>query len=257
MDAVNYAIEYAAEVFYIEKQNVQIKAREIAESKADQLKVEDQNREEFIQSIIHDLNSPLNNIKACIEMLEGSLELDQTRKIFEILKASLNQADLLIEEFLNVGSIDSSSHLPVNKSKVNVVDELKQQLKIYEISYKRNFTLSSTEKEIFAELDINLIRRAFNNLINNALKHGMPSKPISVVCDQNKDFVSISVRNEGKKVPENILNSIFNRYYKTEESAKGWGIGLAFVKKVVDAHQGKVSVESNKNGTTFKLEIPK
>jgi signal transduction histidine kinase len=92
--------------------------------------------------------------------------------------------------------------------------------------------------------------------MNNALKHGLPSKPISIECNQNNGFLSISVHNESKKIPEDILNSIFNRYYKVKDSTKGWGIGLAFVKKVAEAHGGKVLVDSTSNGTTFILEIP-
>ncbi len=257
MNAVDYAIEQAAETFFKEKQSVLVNARKIAEMKADRLEIEDKNREEFIQSIVHDLNSPLNNIKACIELMQGDLELEEAKKVLEILRASSQQAEVLIEDFLDVSSVDSSQNLPVKKSRINVPEELKHQIKIYEITYKREITLESTENEIIAELDVNLIRRAFSNLLNNALKHGFASKPVSVVCSQNDEKLSISVHNEGNALPENILNSIFDRYYKTNASSKGWGIGLSFVKKVADAHGGNVFVESNKNGTTFRLEVPK
>jgi signal transduction histidine kinase len=256
IDAVNYAIEQAAEAFYNEKQSVQVNARKLAEMKADQLEIEEKNKEEFIQSIVHDLNSPLNNIVACIEMLEGNIEIGEAKKVLEILRASSHQAELLIEDFLDVGSVGAYENLPLNINRVNILDELEHQIKIYKISYRREIELNSKKKEIVAELDVNLIRRAFNNLMNNALKHGLPSKPISIECNQNNGFLSISVHNESKKIPEDILNSIFNRYYKVKDSTKGWGIGLAFVKKVAEAHGGKVLVDSTSNGTTFILEIP-
>ncbi len=257
MDAVNYAIENAAEVFYNKKQSVLVDAHKIAEMKADQLQIEDKNREEFIQSIIHDLNSPLNNIKACIGMLEGDIEIGEARKVLEILRASSLQAEVLIEDFLDVGSVDSYQDLPLKKSKVNILEDLEDQIKIFKISYRRDIVLSSSEKEIIVEVDVNLIKRAFNNLMNNALKHGLSSKQIIVECNQNNDFLKISVHNAGKEIPGSILNSIFDRYYKNEEATKGWGIGLAFVKKVAEAHGGKVFVESNESGTTFRLEVPK
>jgi signal transduction histidine kinase len=256
IDAVNYAIEQAAEAFYNEKQSVQVNARKLAEMKADQLEIEEKNKEEFIQSIVHDLNSPLNNIIACIEMLEGNIEIGEAKKVLEILRASSHQAELLIEDFLDVGSVGAYENLPLNINRVNILDELEHQIKIYKISYRREIELNSKKKEIVAELDVNLIRRAFNNLMNNALKHGLPSKPISIECNQNNGFLSISVHNESKKIPEDILNSIFNRYYKVKDSTKGWGIGLAFVKKVAEAHGGKVLVDSTSKGTTFILEIP-
>ena len=256
IDAVSYAIELSAEAFYNEKQNVQINARRLAEMKADQLKIEDKNREEFIQSIIHDLNSPLNNIKACIEMLERDLEVNEAKKVLNILRASSHQAELLIEDFLDVGTVGSDKEFPLKKEKVNILNELEHQIKIYRISNRRDIVLDAPEKEIIAEVDVSLVRRAFNNLMNNALKHGLPSKPISVSCSRQDGMLAITVFNESKEIPESIRSSIFNRYYKASGSSKGWGIGLAFVKKVAEAHHGNVYVESNKSGTTFTMEIP-
>ena len=256
INAINYAIENSAEAFYVQKQNVLVNIHKLAEMKADQLQIEDKNREEFIQSIIHDLNSPLNNIQSCITMLERDLEAGEVKQILEILKASSKQAEVLIEDFLDVGSVDSFHNLPVNKEKVNILDALEQQIKIFRISFRRDIVLKKTENEVFVELDPTLISRAFNNLMNNALKHGLASKPIIVECNKHDGLLKISVHNEGKEIPENVIKSIFDRYYKTKEATKGWGIGLAFVKKVAEAHGGKVSVESNESGTTFQLEIP-
>ena len=256
IDAVNYAIELSAEAFFNQKQNVQINARKLAEKTADRLKVEDKNREEFIQSIIHDLNSPLNNIKACIEMLERGLEATQAQKVLQILRASSHQAELLIEGFLDVGSVDSDQEIPLKKEQINIVDELKDQVKIFKISNRRRIVLHAPEKGLMAELDVSLIRRAFSNLMNNALKYGLPSRPIEVICRPDNGMLTISVRNEGREIPQSIRDSIFNRYYQISGSSKGWGIGLAFVKKVAEAHQGRVQVESTNNSNTFTLEIP-
>ncbi len=257
MNAIDYAIEQAAEVFFREKQNVQVKARKVAEKKADQLKIEDEYREEFIQSIMHDLNSPLNNIKACINMLEGNIEVNEARKVLEILKLSSHQAEILIEDFLDVGSVKSDDTLPLQKNVVNILEDLEQQVKIYKISYKRKIELESNSDEINVNVDVNLVRRAFNNLINNALRHGKTSKTIKVSCMLENDFLLLSVKNEGKTIPPEIMETIFNRYYKLDESSKGWGIGLAFVRKVAEAHGGSVSAESTEEaGTSFLLKIP-
>jgi signal transduction histidine kinase len=257
MNSIDYAIEQAAEVFFREKQNVQVKARKVAERKADQLQIEDEHREEFIQSIMHDLNSPLNNIKACISMLEGNIEVSEASKILEILKLSSQQAEILIEDFLDVGFVKSDDKIPVQKNIVNVLEDLKQQIKIYKISYKRNIELNSPHKEINVNVDVNLIRRAFNNLMNNALKHGETSKTIKVVCKLENGELIISVQNQGRTIPRETLEAIFKRYYKMNESSKGWGIGLAFVKKVAEAHGGEVTVKSiQPEGNTFILKIP-
>ncbi len=256
MHAIDFAIEQSAETFYRQKQNVQLKARKIAEKKADNLKIKDENREEFIHSIMHDLNSPLNNIKACISMLEGDIEVGEARKLLEILKLSSQQAEIMIEDLLDVGDIESEEKLPLQKSLINVLEDIEQQVKIYKTSYKRDIKLNSNKEEIYINIDINLIRRAFNNLMNNALKHGYSSKTIFVNCELSNSYFQLSIRNEGL-IPKNKLETIFNRYYKLNESTKGWGIGLSFVKKVAEAHGGSIFVESNENsGTIFRLKVP-
>lgn len=257
MKAIDYAVEQAAEVFFREKQDVQLKARSIAEQKADQLKVEDEHREEFIQSIMHDLNSPLNNIKACISMLEGNIEVNEAKKVLEILKLSSQQAELLIEDFLDVGFVKSDEKLPVQKNVVNVLEDIHQQVKIFRITYKREILMESDREEIYWNVDIDLVRRAFNNLINNAIKHGESSKAINVACHLQDGQLLISVKNQGRIIPRKTIDEIFNRYYKLNESTGGWGIGLAFVKKVAEAHGGDISVESSDpGGTRFTLKLP-
>lgn len=95
---------------------------------------------------------------------------------------------------------------------------MEHQIKIFKISYRRDIELNSSEEEIIVELDANLINHAFNNLMNNVLKHGFNLKPIIVECNQNNGILEISVHNEGKEIPESIRNSIFDRYYKTKEA---------------------------------------
>lgn len=256
INGVNYAIENAAEAFYKAQQEVQINGRKIAEIKADRLKIEDKNREEFIQAIMHDLSSPLNNIKTCTEMMDGELDLETAKNLVDILKASIVQAEFLIEDFLDIGSVDHFQNLPINKSMINVTEELKQQINIFKITYRREFILNASDDEILVNLDRNLIRRAFCNLLDNAMKHGLPSKPIIINCHSKSGRLNIAVSNHGKEIPKDIIESIFKRYYKTTHTAKGWGIGLAFVKKVAEAHDGNVYVESSENGTVFRIDIP-
>ena len=257
MFTIDSAIEQAAETFYRTKQSVQVNARKLAKNKADELKLEDEHREHFIQSITHDLNNPLNNIKACINLLEGELEMEDINQILNILKQSTQQAETLIKDFLDVGTISTSEKLPVHPDRVNILQDLENEIKVYNISHKKDIELKSSLGEINVVLDVNLIRRAFNNLINNAIKHGNPSSKITVTCELDNENLSISVHNTGKPIPQEVMKTIFNRYYKIDDSGKGWGIGLAFLKKVAEAHHGELKVESTlENGNTFEIRIP-
>ncbi len=254
---MDQAIEQATETFHIAKQGVHIKALEIAEKKADELQNEDNNREEYILSISHDLNSPLNNIKGCINLLEMDLEVGEVSKILKILKASSDRAESLIKDFIDVGKIKIDEKFPIHKSKFNLAHELENEISVYEVSRNREIKYKTTDKDIIAEIDLDLLRRAIGNLLNNAIKYGNKETPIVVSTSLEGNDLVIEVKNFGNTIPKEVQDNIFNRFYQAEGKGKGWGIGLAFVKEVVKAHNGSVSVESTEEkGTIFKLVFP-
>ena len=105
------------------------------------------------------------------------------------------------------------------------------------------------------------IRRAVENLGSNAVKYGSKGRSITITLYSNADNATISVHNEGNEIQEADRAKLFDRFYRTksveETSMKGWGLGLAVVKEVAEAHDGAVSVESNKEaGTTFSITAP-
>lgn len=257
MFIIDRAIEQAAETFYRIKEGVHVNARTLAESKANDMELQSENREDFINSISHDLNTPLNNIKGAISLLESDLEIEQVSKILEILKGSAYQAELLIRDFLEVNLVSPGKKLPVKKVMVNVLEDLENEINIYKIAHKSRIELRSSHDDITVKLDINLLRRAFNNLLSNAIRHGKRDSIIIVTCSLVDDNLLISVNNKGKLIPDNSLEEIFKRYYKIDSSGEGWGIGLAFVKGVAEAHGGDIKVTSTvEDGTTFILKIP-
>jgi len=75
-------------------------------------------------------------------------------------------------------------------------------------------------------------------------------------CNKQHDELHISVHNKGKEIPQKKLDNIFNRYYQADDKAKGWGIGLAFVKKVTEAHGGSVKASSQGDNITFTMIFP-
>jgi signal transduction histidine kinase len=105
------------------------------------------------------------------------------------------------------------------------------------------------------------IRRAIENLVENAAKYSFPDTPINVSLRREKSGVKIIVQNRGKVIPAAEMPLLFlprRRSKNSEENQKvGWGLGLTLVKGVADAHHGTISVESSENtGTSFIMEIP-
>lgn len=254
--AIDQAIEQATETFFTIKENIQVDAREIAEKKAEELELTDTHRSEFINSISHDLNNPLANIKTCVSLLEGEMEVDKIGVVLNMIKKSTAQAESLITEFLDIDKIDYNSNLPVKKITVDVFDDLDKETDVYRYTTGNNIEFLSNTDEILMKCDIVLVRRAFHNLVNNAIKHGAAGRTITVGCNKIENGLEVTVHNKGKSIASDVLQNIFNRYYQIDGSSKGWGIGLAFVKKVAEAHGGTITVDSKEEGTTFRLFIP-
>jgi signal transduction histidine kinase len=114
--------------------------------------------------------------------------------------------------------------------------------------------------EIEIHCDDDGVQRIIENLGSNAAKYGADETPITITLSKTSDRAEIAVHNEGNPIEPNDLPSIFKPYRRTgaAEAAgqKGWGIGLALVKGITEAHGGTVTVESNSMGTTFLVSLP-
>ncbi len=97
------------------------------------------------------------------------------------------------------------------------------------------------------------------NLVSNAIKYGKSGTEIRVACSSREDNVIISVQNQSEPIADEEIPHLFDPYYrgKSAENRKpGWGLGLAFVKRVAEKHGGSVMAESGRTGMTFEIHLP-
>jgi len=252
---IDQAIEQAANTFHRISHDVLTKGIKLAEQKADMLNVVDQNREEFIMSLSHDLNNPLNNIQAGINLLEQDPELHEIESIIEIIRSSVKRATHLLEDLLDTGTVSVNDSLPVKRKRANLTKDLKEECVVFELIYKRKIDFPRSENDVIADVDLDLIRRAFTNLLNNALKHSHSESKITAFCEYKDETITIGVSNEGS-ISSGELDRIFKRYYQSDGGKVGWGIGLSFVKQVAEAHGGRVEVKNAENQVSFYLVMP-
>jgi signal transduction histidine kinase len=109
--------------------------------------------------------------------------------------------------------------------------------------------------------DEDAIRRSLENLIGNAVKYGANNTPITIRIASYHGRVMLSVHNEGKAIPSDQLETVFQVYQRAklarEGSTLGWGIGLPYVRSVGESHGGSIGVDSDdERGTTFIIDIP-
>ena len=100
---------------------------------------------------------------------------------------------------------------------------------------------------------------ALLKLVINAIKYGSPGTDIRVSCTQCAGEIVLEVRNRGQSIPENEIPRLFDPYYrasKVESGASGWGLGLAFVKRIAEKHGGWVTAESLDQANIFEIHLP-
>jgi signal transduction histidine kinase len=116
---------------------------------------------------------------------------------------------------------------------------------------KENFeVLAEMDENIFAEVDPEKMKQAISNLLSNALKYSTITKKIFIRLFKTSNNIHIEVEDQGIGIPENQLSQIFEKFYRVDqkENISGTGLGLTVVKEIIEAHKGKISVESKLGG---------
>lgn len=219
-------------------------------------------RTELFTNISHDLRTPLSGIHGYLEtilMKKDELKSDQ---IESYLKASLtgtNKLKSLIDELFELAKLESKER------KLNL-----ESFDVSELAFgvANQFAVASQEKGIKLNLeldknlpkvtaDIALIDRVLQNLIHNAVKFCKQGDQITIETHHIKNSIKIVVKDTGEGISSEDLSHVFDRFHKGANSEKGTGIGLAFVKGVLELHNSDYKIESDKGkGTTFTFTLP-
>lgn len=257
--AVTQAIEEASEVFFRHRQEESERKKKAAEELAEQLREEGELRDDFIGTVTHDLRNPLANTISLVELLKSRLENDTTNyKLLDAIRTSATRADALIRNLLDVNLIKSGAALPVSIRACDILELVNASADTFQESYRMKVKVLSEYERILGFCDPEMIRRALDNLISNAIKYG--EEEVIVTCQKPKaDTVAILVHNQGNPIPEDQQLKVFSRHYRAHNQAsqQGWGIGLSLVQGIAQAHGGSVSLTSSTDeGTIFTIQFP-
>jgi signal transduction histidine kinase len=166
----------------------------------------------------------------------------------------------LINSYLDVLRLDAGAK-PVRADALELHDIVRQVFDILRpLATAANMHLAlETSAAVVTVGDAPLISGAVLNLVSNAIKYGKPGGDITVRCSSREESVVISVQNQCEPILKEDIPHLFDAYYrgKNGENRKpGWGLGLAFVKRVAEKHGGSVRAESGRTGMTFEIYLP-
>ncbi len=224
----------------------------------------DSMKEEFLHSITHDLRNPLTAIRGFIRLFQsgqtGELSPIQT-KMFETMdKASLRLTNM-VNDILDLARLESNRlTLHIEPSKT---DEIANRvIELFMPQTKSSgvvLTLETTGEIPLLPVDPNLIERVFTNLVGNATKFTPDNGAITIRIRDEGEAIRFSVDDNGEGIPESYLEKVFDKFRQVEGHFKGGaGLGLTICKRIVEAHMGRIWVESQVGkGSSFIFTLPK
>lgn len=227
-----------------------------------QQKMSDLNRE-FFNHMAHEFRTPLTNIKLAGNLLERKKLLNRNQPHLQIIRKEAGHLMQQVEQVLYLARIEDNDYL-LRKEDCELVGLCREtlagmQLQIDEKQAQVSFTPSHTSSTIQA--DCLHLRNALRNLLDNALKHNENHVNIQLQLREYPERIEITLSDNGKGMSTSQLSRIFvpfHRLQESDKSCKGFGLGLAYVKRVFDLHGGKISVFSQEDqGSRFEMSIPK
>ena len=185
---------------------------------------------------------------------------DQSReKYTQIAYNKSKRLEKLINDLFSFTKL-SYGNMPLQTSLIDIVKLLEQQIDEFYPNFEDNGLVcefKTSENTAMVMADGEMIARAFENLISNAIKYGRDGKVIKVIIKKEGDYIKVTVINYGSVIPEGDLPFIFDRFYRVEqsrqESTGGTGLGLSIAKSIIEKHGGMISARSSMAGTAFEV----
>lgn len=232
---------------------------------SDKIKEETENaRTEWIANITHDLKTPLSPVKGYAELLADNqiAGVETAQEYGKIILKNVSHVEKLLNDLKLTYQIDSGV-VPYNPQEVLITRYVKEVVIdiINDPAFsKRIIEFESDGQELIVFLDPDLLRRAIQNIIINALIHNPPDTKIKISIGKSAaSVVFISICDNGSGMDEAEQAKLFNRYYRgtnTREKPEGSGLGLAIAKQIVVLHGGNISVKSSPDiGTEFIITL--
>ncbi|MNJ92875.1 Sensor protein kinase WalK [compost metagenome] len=239
---------------YFIKSNQFVQIRQL-EEKNHEISILNNEKNEIMAFVAHDLRGPLNNIDALSQMI---LLDDQHQKEALLINKASNHAKTIINDIIDVAKIGSSK---LNLQRLDLNDILQNIANKWNADASRNIAFAVQKPNSFIHCDPSKIERVIDNLISNAVKFSQKEKPIDIVLNIDEKMALIMIKDYGIGIPLDMQNYLFDQFSKAGRlglmGEKSTGLGLHISYKVIEQHQGKLFVDSKENeGTTFTIQLP-
>ncbi|NEO27363.1 MAG: hybrid sensor histidine kinase/response regulator [Kamptonema sp. SIO4C4] len=262
--SLRYAIERKQAMEMLREDNAALSMK-VEERTQELVKAQEQNqlKSELVSMFSHDLRNPLNTILASAGLLEDSqiqLSADKKVRLFRQIRSASKSMAQLLDEVLLIGKADTHqlqrhcTRLNLQRLLLDVSEELQAQMDNPE---QLEVTFEGIWKTAY--WDEGLLRHAFVNLLNNAVKYSPQGEVVEVFAYGSFDQVIIQIQDHGIGIPKADQTNLFQPFHRARNvgTITGTGLGLAIVKRCIEIHEGTIQVKSQEGeGTTFTVTLP-
>ena len=224
----------------------------------------EQKKNDMLLFLAHDLKTPLTSVVAYLTMLEEHPEMsaeERARYTHISLEKAIRLGEL-IHEFFDITkfNLQDTTLDWVNLNLSMMLEQIADEL--YGVLQEKHLRCEvEAEEDIMISADPDKLVRVFDNILRNAIVYCSENSTLSIRCFSVGNDVKIIFENEGQTIPEEMLDKIFEKFYRADaarsSSTGGAGLGLAIAKQIVTLHDGTICAESEEGKTRFIVTLPK
>ncbi|MDM5247924.1 MULTISPECIES: HAMP domain-containing sensor histidine kinase [unclassified Lysinibacillus] len=228
-------------------------------------KLLEKTREEWLTGVSHDLKTPLSVIKGYTVLLssrEYKWEQDKIRQFSEIMENRVAYMERLIEDF-NLTFQLKNEAIPIQLEQNNlghILQDVLEQLYGLPESKNKMFSFESSKEQIVFNMDVRYMKRAFENLIANCIKHNPPETNIKISLHEDLSQIRVLIEDDGVGMDQETIEHLFDRYYRGTSASsnnQGTGLGMAIARQIIIAHGGDIDIKSTPQlGTQYNITFP-
>lgn len=242
-------------IAYASALNQLIKQRQISQIKTD-----------FINNMTHEFKTPIATINLALDAIKNPKIIDDKEKVLrylQMIKDENKRMHAQVENVLRISKLEKKE-LDITKESTNIHEIIEDAIEhVHLIVEDRNGTITTHFDAARSSVLLNDVHftNVLVNILDNAIKYS-PDKPIIDIQTENvKEFVIIKIKDQGSGMSKAAQKRIFEKFYREHtgdlHNVKGHGLGLAYVKRIIDDHNSEIFVESEKGkGSTFIIKVP-
>ena len=237
----------------------------LAESVSRYSQAVNESQDVFLGVLGHDLRTPLAVILLSAEFLLNAEELgSRYTKIAAGVYSSVRRAEKIVENLLDFARARVGSGIPVDRIDGNLTATCEDIVREVSVLHPDRAVVFQPDERIVGKFDNSRMGQVFSNLIENAIKHGLGTSPVTVSQQLEGEHAVFSIHNEGEPIGAEDAERIFNPMMRHSQFAAGergpgagLGLGLFIAQEIVTAHGGTIRVTSSaESGTTFRVKLP-